>query len=172
MFESTYGKWETSGKWEKHLIIKMNFMSTTGSVKYRQMHSKGNNSEIMTGFNTDKINEEIFESVVQRYQIGLETSIKGNNFVFDNVHRLHYKNGRSYLDSPQWLKNIKATINPKNNDDMYFKYSVTVILNHEKIEKDSQRTKHLYPSYPFYMNRKKSKFLSLFDNKKKKLLLL
>ena len=26
----------------------------------------------------------------------------------------------SYIDSPKWLKNKKATINPKNNDDKCF----------------------------------------------------
>ena len=66
-------KTKRSGKWEKHLIIKMNFVSMAGSVEYLQLHSKSNNSAIMTGFDTDEINEEMFESIVQRYQVGLET---------------------------------------------------------------------------------------------------
>lgn len=50
----------------------MNFVSTTGSVECYQMHSKSGNSEIMTGFYTDEIINELFEYLVQRYQVGLE----------------------------------------------------------------------------------------------------
>ena len=50
----------------------------------------------------------------------------GNEFVFDCVHPLYYKCqkinqnfGRSYIDSPDWIKNKKAainSINKKNNE--------------------------------------------------------
>ena len=50
-------------------------------------------------------------------------SMKGSEFVFHGVNALYYdlhkislNRGRSYIDSPKWLKNMKATINPKNND--------------------------------------------------------
>ena len=46
----------------------------------------------------------------------------GSHFTFDGVNALYYdlntvslSRGRSYIDSPEWLKNKKATINPKNN---------------------------------------------------------
>ena len=42
---------------------------------------------------------------------------------FDSIGLLHYilyktslSKGRLYIDSHKWLKNKKATINPKNND--------------------------------------------------------
>ena len=41
----------------------------------------------------------------------------------------------SYIDSPEWLKNKKATTDPRNNDDKYFQYAITVALNHEQIKK-------------------------------------
>ena len=43
--------------------------------------------------------------------------MKGSGFVFDYVHLLYYKykinlnRGGSYVDSPDWIKNKKATIN-------------------------------------------------------------
>ena len=40
------------------------------------VHSKNNNREIRTGFDTDKIIEELFESFLQNYQEGLENSMK------------------------------------------------------------------------------------------------
>ena len=69
-----------------------------------------------------------------------------SEFVFDNIDLLYYKlhkislnRGGSYTDSPKWLKNNKATINYKNNDDKCFQYALTVVLNHEQIKKDPQR---------------------------------
>ena len=46
--------------------------------------------------------------------------MSGNEFVFDSIDLLHYNlhkislnRGGSYIDSPKWLKNKKATINSK-----------------------------------------------------------
>ena len=97
------------------------------------MHSKTDNLEILIGNETDQIIEGLFDSLLQRYQKGLEESMKGSEFVFDNVDSLYYKlhkislNRRgSYLDSLQWLRNKKATINPTNNDDKCFQHALTV----------------------------------------------
>ena len=81
----------------------------------------------MIGSETDEIIEELFKSLLQRYQEGLEESMKGSEFIFYSVNVLHYhlqktslkRNGSSYIDSPEWLKH-KKTINPKNNDGNCF----------------------------------------------------
>ena len=44
-----------------------------------------------------------------------------------------------YIDSLEWLRNIKAIVNPKNNDNNCFPYALGVTLNHENIEKIPQR---------------------------------
>ena len=49
------------------------------------------------------------------------------------------------MDSPKWLNNKKATINPENNDDKCFRYVITVALNHEQIKKDPQRITKIKP---------------------------
>ena len=48
------------------------------------------------------------------YQIELETSMRGNEYIFDCVHLLYYKRckinfkrGRSYIDSHEWIKTKK-----------------------------------------------------------------
>ena len=76
----------------------------------------------------------------------------GSEFVYDSVDALYYNlnkvslsRGRSYIDSPKWLKNKKATINPKNNDDKCFQYALTVALNYEQINKNPQRTSNIKP---------------------------
>ena len=44
-----------------------------------------------------------------------------------------------YIDSPNWIKNINATINPINKKyNKCFQYAVTVPLNHEEVKKDLQ----------------------------------
>ena len=53
--------------------------------------------------------------------------------------------GGSYIDSLKWLKNKKATINPKNNDDNCFQYALTVALNYKKTKKDRQRISNIKP---------------------------
>ena len=47
--------------------------------------------------------------------------MKGNQFDFESVdllycslHEISLNRGGSYIDSPSWLKNKEATINPKN----------------------------------------------------------
>ena len=91
----------------------------------------------MVGRETDEIIGELFKSLSQRYQEGLEESMKGSEFIFDSVNLLNYhlqktslkRIGSSYIDSPEWLKNKKATINPRNNDDNCLQYALTIALN-------------------------------------------
>ena len=116
----------------------INFISSKDLDETRTMHTKSNNAEIMMGSKTDEIIEDLFESFFQKYQEGLEGS-----FAYDSVDALHnnlikvsLSRGGSYIDS---LKNKKATINPKNNDDKCFQYALTVALNYEQIKKDPQR---------------------------------
>ena len=42
------------------------------------MHTKSHNIEIMMGNETDKIIEVLFESLLQRYWVGLEESLRGS----------------------------------------------------------------------------------------------
>ena len=110
------------------------------------MPAKSNNVEIMMGSETNETIEELFKSFLQRYQEGLEESMRGSEFIFDSVDALYYdlnrislSRGGSYIDSREWLKNKKATINPKNNDDKCFQYALTLALNCGQIKKNPQR---------------------------------
>ena len=55
------------------------------------MHWKSDNIEVMTCDNVDKVLGERFQSLLSRYQIGLEISITGSNFVFESIQQLCYK---------------------------------------------------------------------------------
>ena len=127
--------------------MKVNFMSSKDNGNKRLMNSKSDNKEIMIDNEVDEIMNQIFSSLLHRYYIDLEDSIKESDFFFDYIDGLHHKCnntslnwGRSYIDSLTWLKNKKATINPKDQtENICFKYAVTVALNHEKTEIDLQR---------------------------------
>ena len=130
------------GEWKIQLTMPINFTSSKDSRETRNMHQKSDNIEIMMGSETDNIINELIDSFLQIYLEGLEESMRGSEFIFDSVDLLYYhlqktslKRGKSYIKSPKWLKNKKAKINPKNNDDNCFQYSVTVALDHQQIEK-------------------------------------
>ena len=136
----------------------INFISSKDSDETRTMHRKSNNVEIMIGSETDEIIEDLFASFLQKHQEGLEESMRGSEFVYDSVDVLYYNlnkvslsRGGSYIDSPKWLKNKKATLNPQNKkDDKCFQYALTVALKYEKIKKDPQRVskiKHFIDQY-------------------------
>ena len=90
---------------------------------------------------------------MQKYQEGLEASMRRINFYFDSVDLLYYplqktslsRNGSSYIDSPKWLKNKKVTINPKNNDAKCFQYALTAALNYQNIKSHPERISNLKP---------------------------
>ena len=119
---------KTQGECKIQFTIAINVLSSKDTDETHTMHSKSDNTEmIMKGSETDEIIDEVLESILQKYQSGLEERVRGSEFAFDSVDLLHYKlhnkslnRGESYIDSPKWLKNKKATINPKNNDDKYF----------------------------------------------------
>ena len=103
------------------------------------MLSKSDNIEFMSYDNANEVVNELFESLLLRYQIGLETSMRGSNFIFDSVQllyckcrKINFKRGGSYINSPDWIKKKKAAISPKNANDKCFQYAVTVALNLKK----------------------------------------
>ena len=156
------------GEWKIELTMSINFISSKDSDETCNMHTKSNNIEIMMGNETDDITEKLFESRLQKYQEGLEESVKESEFYFDSVNLLYCnlqktslkQIGSSYIDSPKWLKNKKTTtINPKNNDDNCFRYSLAVSLNYQNIQKDPQRISKI-KSFINQCNRKEIDFPS------------
>ena len=128
------------------------FIPPKDSNEIRTMHTISHNIETLMGNETDEIIEDIFKSLLQRYQEGLETSMRGNKFVFDSADLLYHKlpktslnRGGSYVDSPEWLQNKKATINLKNNDNKRFQYALAVALNYQNIKSNQERLSKVKP---------------------------
>ena len=53
------------------------------------MHSKSDNIQVMAYDDKNEIIEELFDSLLSRYQIGLETQMRGRDFVSDCVNLLY-----------------------------------------------------------------------------------
>ena len=131
----------------------INFISLRpGSDETCVMHTRSNNEEFMNGSDTDEIIKELFKSILQRYQENLQEKMRVSDFAFDSVNFLYYdfnkisiSRGGSYIDSPKWLKNKKSVINPKNNDYKCFQFAITLALNLDKINKNSQRISKIKP---------------------------
>ena len=134
------------GEWKIQLNMRIIFVFFIDANETRVMHTKSDNIEIMSGTETNNAINELLKSFYKRYQEGLETKMKGSSFIFNSVnlsqyhlHKISLNRGRSYIDSTDWIKNRKATINPKNKDKECFKYAITEDLNHEKIRNNPQQ---------------------------------
>ena len=119
---------DSYGEQKIQLTIQISFITSLDIEEIRKMDLKGINIEILMGNETDGIVNELFKSFKQAYQEGLE---KNGDLLYYSLHKARLRRGKSYIESPKWLRNKRATINPHNKkDDKCFQYAVTVALNH------------------------------------------
>ena len=111
------------GTWKIQLTMANNFFSSLDNDEERVMHSKSDNIEIMISDEADEVIKELFDSLKNRYPNNLE-SMKSSEFVFGYVqllyckyHKINPNRGGSYIDSPDWIKSKKGTINSINKKD-------------------------------------------------------
>ena len=135
------------------LSPEINFISLKlGSDETCVMYTRSDNEEFMSGDDTNEIIKLPFESFLQRFEENLQNKMRESEFEFDGINFCYYSfnktsiyRGGTYIDSPKWLKYKKSTINPKNNDDKYFQYAVTLGLNLDNINKHPQRISKIKP---------------------------
>ena len=79
--------------------------------------------------------------------------MKGSSFTFElidlleyHLHKTSLNRGSSYIESPEWTKNKRVTINPKNTkDNKCFQYAVTAALNYQNTDHHPERIFKLKP---------------------------
>ena len=128
------------------------------SEKKYTIYIKSKNIETFPGNEVNDIITELTDSLFENYEERLQIFNNGSDFVYENVetlgirfHPIEIKRGSSYIDSPQWLKNKKATINPKNTkDNRCFLYAIVIALNHKEITNHPERIAKLIPFIPKY----------------------
>ena len=94
----------------------------------------------------------LMKSFRSKYQDSLKTSMKESDFIFDSAqlmyckyHKVNFKRGGSYIDSPNWLEIKKVTTNKKNEDDKCFQYPETIAINYEEIKCNPEITLNIKP---------------------------
>ena len=97
--------------------------------------------------NTNDIIKQLLSSLYQKYQEDLSLAHTSSSFTYEsveecNIHfnKIDLRRGASYIDSPEWLKSKKVTINPKNTNDVYcFMYATTIALYHDQLGTNPER---------------------------------
>ena len=132
--------------------MSVNFISSNDTGEIYISFVWSDNEEIRSGNETDDITNRLIKSFVTNYQNEEEILRNGSNFVFESVellsyhiHKTNLKRGKSYIKSPKWMLNKRATINPKNKDSKCFQYSITAALNHQNIENHPERISNIKP---------------------------
>ena len=128
--------------WKIQISMRVNFISSEDTGETRTIYVWSDNLSIMRGSDTDDIIRELFKSFLRNYREELKI-IKGSDFVFEiaelmdyKLHRVCLTSGGSYIRSPEWLANKKATVNPKNkNDEECLRWSTISALNYNEIMK-------------------------------------
>ena len=132
------------------LTIKINFISLKDTEEERVIH--GNSDKIKFHNKVNDAVNELFKSLLSKYRDGLEASMKESDYIFDSVqlwyykcHKVYFKRGRLYIDSPDWIKKENATTNPSNKGDKCFQCAPTVELNYKETKSHPERVSNVKP---------------------------
>ena len=126
-----------SNEWKIQLNMNVNFISSTDTGEIRTFFVWSDNEEIRSDNETNDIIKRLLKSFLTNYQNEEKILRNGSNFVFESIdllfypiHKTNLKRKKSYIKSPKWILNKRATINPKTKNNNCFQYSTTVALNH------------------------------------------
>ena len=134
------------------------FISSEGTGETRNVNILSDNEKVMWAYETEDIINDLFISLKNNYQSEEQVMRGGSDFKFESVDRLDYKlhkiklrRGGSYIKAPRWIRNKRATINPKNeDDDDRFQRSLIAALNYQNIENHPERISNLKPFFNDY----------------------
>ena len=148
----------SSNEWKIQINMHVNFVSSNDTGETRTIFVWSDNDEIRLGNETDDIIKGLTNFFLNNYQKEELILRNGSGFVFESVDLLSYhihktslKRGKSYIKSLEWIVNKRATINPKNEDNRCFQYSIIVVLHHRKTKNYPERISsiHHYFSYDY-----------------------
>ena len=77
-------EYKLKGEWEVHLTIEVTSLKP-GSDETRIMYTRSDNTEIMLGDDNDDIIEQLFDSLLKKYEENLQNKMRGSEFEFDGV---------------------------------------------------------------------------------------
>ena len=106
-------------------------------------------NSLMTSMYRGSETDQIVDGMIDNMKFQIENpALLNSRFVFDeflyldvNFHQLNLTRGSSYIPLPDWLASKKAIVNPHNDDEECFKWSVIAVENAGM--KDPQRVSNL-----------------------------
>ena len=126
-----------NNEYKIQLSIGVNFINITGEENTHTFYVKSDNEEIRLSSNTNNFVKKLFNTFLNNHQ-NEEQILRNESYSIcesvdvDHFHKIDLKRGSSYINSPKWIKNKGATIDPKNTKDNR-QYAVAVALNHQNL---------------------------------------
>ena len=107
------------------LDIGINLVHIIDNKRIR-FYTKSENIKYLPSSNTEDILNELLASLYEKFKEDLQLSRTSSSFVYESVeelnihfHKVDLQRGASCIPTPNWIKTKKATINPKNINDVF-----------------------------------------------------
>ena len=138
--------------WKVHLEIAILFRKRDRSEETTKNIWSNPPHVIMEGSNLEEVLDEVRTHLMQQYK-RISKTMEASDFVFIRVvemtyhcHRVDLNRGGSYIELPDWVKNKKCCINPKNEEDNEcFRWAVITALHHEQLGAHPERISKMRP---------------------------
>ena len=147
----------SSNEWRIQINMHVNFVSSNDTGETSTIFVWSDSEEIRLGNETDDIVKGLLNSFLNNYQKEEILLRNGRDFEYESIDLLSYhihktslKRGKSYMKSPEWVVDKRATINPKNGGNKCFQYSITVALHHQDIKNHPERITNIGPHVGLY----------------------
>ena len=134
--------------YEQKIQLDLGFNMVHISDSRRITHfSCSDNIICMPSSNTTEITDKLLTSLHEKFDDHLLLSQESSSSVYERVekcnihfHKIDPCRGSSFIDTPEWLKNKKATINLQNANNPYcFMYAIAIVLFHEALDNNPGR---------------------------------
>ena len=100
--------YKSKGELKIQITMGIIFVSFIDKNETQVMHTESDNIEIMNDIDASDAINELIDSLMKRYQEGLETKMKGSNYIFERIdlleyhlHKISLNRGSSYIESPE-----------------------------------------------------------------------
>ena len=128
------------------LDIGINYIHITDNKRITHF-TKSDNIKCLPSSNTDDILNKLLISLYEKYNEDKQLCHTSSSFIYESVeelnihfHKIDLQCGASYIATPDWIKNKKATINSNNTKDTYcFMYAITIALYHKERGSNPER---------------------------------
>ena len=128
------------------LDIRINYVHITDNKRITHF-AKSENIKCLPSSNADDILNELLASLYEKYNEDKQLCHTSSSFIYESVeelnihfHKIDLQCGATYMPTPDWIKNKKATINPNNTKDAYcFMYAITIALYHKELGSNPER---------------------------------